>query len=391
MRRALLVALSPLLPALAAQAYPVGSRALTFANPTGRGTPSLTTTTWYPAQTSGTNVPLLPRPGGWPVAVFLHGFAALGSLYAPLGEHLAAAGYVAVFANTAQFSGPTLVLDGLALFPALANANAEVGGFLFGALDMTRVGLCGHSMGGGGTLDVLAQNPGYRAGVCLAPVTSANAGAVAVPVAVVHGAGDTIVPAAQGEANYRAATAVTGVRCFSLLDGSTTHTNVTGFLLISATDRAVFAHAANLVTGFFDRYLDDDATGLEDVLGPRARAQPRLVRIDVEVRGPELWMSGRPAPGQVVTSTLAAEPGAAALLAAAAPARLTTPFGDLLLDPASTVLVAVGTTGIDRLWLLTLAIPNDSGLLGVRLPFQALGTVAAGLRLSGSFTLEIQP
>ena len=62
---------------LAQTPYAVGTRDIALANTTGQGSSSLTARVHFPAATAGSNVPVLPQQGGWPVVVFLHGFLAL--------------------------------------------------------------------------------------------------------------------------------------------------------------------------------------------------------------------------------------------------------------------------------------------------------------------------
>ena len=150
---------------LAQTPYAVGTRDIALANTTGQGSSSLTARVHFPAATAGSNVPVLPQQGGWPVVVFLHGFLALGNNYAPVGNALAAAGYIAVMSNTMQFDNQGQEYDGRALYSALVTANGTAGGAFTGALDMGRAALVGHSMGGGNIANVLANNQIGRAHV----------------------------------------------------------------------------------------------------------------------------------------------------------------------------------------------------------------------------------
>ena len=376
---------------LSAQAHAVGWRDLAFPNPTAAGSPSLTATVYYCATAPGRDAPLQPRLGGYPVLVFLHGFAALGSFYAPLGEQLAARGYVAVLSNTAQFNAATQVADGNALLAALRVANAQAGGFLHGALDLARVGLAGHSMGGGSTVAVLRSNPGYAAGFCFAPVAQ-PAAQVAVPLCIVHGSGDTVLPwQAHADAVYRSASGYRGVKALYLLNGDCNHTNVAGLLLLSQTDQDVWARVVRVLLGFLDRYVAGDPAGLEEVIGAAARSEPRLQSLVAEVETPELWQTSRAAIGTTLGLTAAAEPGVAAILLAASSASVPTPFGLLQLDPRTLLTGASGSVGGDRLLLVALRVPNDGSMVGARLPLQSIGVAAraATLRLSELRTVTI--
>jgi hypothetical protein len=139
----LLCGLLAVAPVVAQAPYAVGARDVAWANTTGAGAGSLTARVLYPATSAGTNTPLLPQAGGWPVAVFLHGFAITGTSYVPLGTQWAQQGFVVVLSNTSQFDNVGQENDGRALFPAVVAANAAGGPFQNG-LDTTRVVLAGN-------------------------------------------------------------------------------------------------------------------------------------------------------------------------------------------------------------------------------------------------------
>jgi dienelactone hydrolase len=371
---------------------PAGYITTAFPNPTSQGTGLLTARVYYPALSTGFNAPLRPLAGGYPVIVFLHGYGGIGSFYSVLGKMFAEAGYVAVLSDTAQFSASTQVLDGSALFPALRNANNQTGNFLEGALDMSRAGVCGHSMGGGSTINVLLHNPGYAAGFCFAPV-SASSAAVRVPLGVVHGTGDTTLAwATTGQAVYQQAANYTGMKFFYLLDNSCNHTNVAGLSLNSQTSLAVWDRCAAIAIGFFGRFLDDKPNGLEEIIGPTGRAEPRLTQVSVEVETPDIWQVGAAAIGQSTRISMVAEPGRALIFVAAGTDSVPTPFGTLLLDPATLSVVQSGTIAADQLLSTTLPVPNMPALIGAKVYLQAAGaTPNAAIRLGTRLELTIVP
>ncbi|MEM7202575.1 MAG: hypothetical protein AAF628_20070 [Planctomycetota bacterium] len=376
---------------LAAQ-LPVGVRDVAFANPTGQGSTTLTARVHYPATSAGMTTPIATAPGGLPVLLFLHGFAALGRWHTALGDAFAGRGYVAVLMDTAQFSAPTQVSDGLAWFPALQAANAAgSGSFLEGALDMSRVAVGGHSMGGGSTVNVLAQNPGYAAGFALAPVPAASARDVDVPFVVVHGTGDGIVPSSSGESVFAALTAFTGIKALVLLNDDCDHLNVTGLFLSGSVAQEVWDRTARVLLGLADAFLLGDTAGLEETVGATARAEPRLVRLDVAVEAPQAWLAQAAPPGGTARVEVLGEPGPAALLAAATSGRVPTPYGTLLLDPATLLVVTAGTAAAERRFSVPLPIPAEPALAGLTVPLQgvALG-IAATLRLTGGADLRIE-
>jgi hypothetical protein len=381
--------------ALAQTSHPVGFRDLAFPNPTGQGSASLAARVHYPATAAGAGTPVLARPGGWPTVVFLHGFAALGSFYTTLGDELAANGFVAVLGDTAQFSAPTQALDGVALWHALGIATRTPGHPLEGAIDTARIGLAGHSMGGGNVGNVLAQNPGYRCGVAFAPVTPAagNAARVAVPLVIVVGAGDTTTPWQTWSLPfYQDLSAYRSLKALYLLNNDCNHLNVAGLFLSGTTAIEVWQRSVGTALGCFRRYLTNDATGLEAVVGLSARGEPRLVSLSVEVADAEPWAAAPIRIGATTRLSVAAEPGPAALLAAAGPGSLPTPIGLLTLDPASVFVAWSGLAGAERRFDAALTLPADPRLIGVAVPVQALGAVrSAPVWLGNATTLRVVP
>lgn len=377
---------------LVAQTFAVGHADLVLANPTGQGSANIPATIYYPATTTAPSAPLLPRAGGYRVLVFQHGLNVLGSGYGALGSRFAQNGYVVVLGNTAQSSATLQVQDGIATFAALAQANAQPG-LLQGALDMTRVGLAGHSMGGATTPGVLAANPGYRCGFCFAPGVAPAAAQVTVPMGVCHGAGDTFLNwQTFGLPLYQNLTAVSQLRSFHLMNTDCTHGNVAGFVQATQVDRDVFAVTSKVALGFFECFLDGDVAGLERVIGSEARSEPRLQQLDCEVRAPQHWSVGRPGLGQTFTLRIAAEPGPVGLFTAASQVSWSTPFGLALLDPASLVFVAAGAVANDRLWSLPVAVPADPALVGLALLTQGLGTEpSTALRTTGLAITLVEP
>ncbi|MFO1050589.1 MAG: hypothetical protein U1F36_00075 [Planctomycetota bacterium] len=369
--------------------YAVGVRDVAWSNSTGSGSASLTARVHYPATLAGPTTPILPRTGGWPVVVFLHGFAAVGSLYGSLGDALASEGYVTVMSNTAQFDNVGQEHDGRALFSAVVAANGAAAGPFAHALDVTRIGLAGHSMGGGNTANVLAANPGYRCGFTFAPTTArgSNARLVTVPFGIVVGTGDSTAPwQTYAQPLFTGLTAFTGLKQLLLLNGDCNHTNVAGLFVTGGSGAEVFARARDTALGFFARYLRDEAGGLEDVVGGSVRAEPRLVSLFVSIETSEVWPAAAIRSGAQTRISVAAEPGPCGVLAAAAFGSLPTPFGELRLDPGSLFVAFTGSASAERRFDATLSLPADPSLIGARLPVQAFGATRAASSALGSAT-----
>lgn len=395
MSRAFLAIVFVLSCAIGVSAQNVGFRTVSFANTTGQGSSSISTRIYYPSTSSGQNAPLAGAPtSGYPVVVFLHGFLYTGSTYDNLGTHLAANGYVAVLNNTGQFSLSLQALDGAALFPALLAANSQPGHFLQGSLDMSRVALSGHSAGGGNSITVLASNPGYKMGLCFAPLFpgSGVTNQVDVPLGIIHAQGDAILLwSANGQLAYNAANSFSGHKFNYLFNTTGGHNNITGVLLVTSGDQAVWSRSQRVMTAFFDRYLRDDAAQLEEVIGPTARAEPRLTSLSVEVEAPDVWFSGSPSLGQITQIHTSSEPGLVFYAVSTATAAPTpTPFGSFLLDMPSAVVAFTSLVGGTRVATVSLAIPNNGQFVGTQLAFQSLGwSNSGGYRLTGTATLVI--
>ena len=350
----------------------------------------------YPASSPGQNAPLLRQAGGYPVVVFLHGFGVTGVLYQQMGEMFAGSGYVAVLQNTGQSSATQQFLDAVALHPSLVAENTRSGSFFRGALDMNRAALAGHSMGGGSTIRVLASSAGYRAGVCFAPWTvngyqARYAPSVQVPLAIVHGLGDQVLPwELHSQAFYQAATSFTGSKLLYLLDESCNHSNVAGLTVTTPASRLIWARTSSMAVGFLDHYVAGAQDGLEDVYGPAARQHPNLVRFDIDVESPAMWLAGGAAPGSTAKLGVLSLQGPAAMLAAAGRAAIPTPFGTLLLDPASLVIAVSAAVGPSLVLEASLPIPPGPALVGAVVPLQSAGIGASGLGLTSSPALVIE-
>lgn len=377
--------------------FAVGVRDVSLPNTSGQGTANLTARVHYPAAVAGTNAAVLPRAGGWPVVVFLHGFAAVGNNYAPVGNALASNGFVAVMSNTTQFDNQGQEYDGRALYAALVAANGSTASPFVGALDMSNAGLLGHSMGGGNVGNVLAINPGYRAGFCMAPVTprGSNASNVRVPLGIVVGQGDTIAPpSTYAQPYYQSLTNYGTAKSYYLMNGDCTHLNVCAFSLASATDNAVFARSMAITLGWFDRFLRNGPLGLDAVFGPAPRAEARLVTASQQFAEPQVFASGLFAVGQTTRLSVAAEAGFCGIgfASSIAPAQ-PTPFGDLLLDAQTAALQWSGFPGSGanaQRFDVAVSVPVDPVFSGLPFAVQALGVERTGaLRLGNALSFVV--
>lgn len=374
----LLPFLAPNAHARAQAPFPVGTRDVVWANTTGQGSASLTARVLYPATSAGTNTPILPLAGGWPTIVFLHGFAVTGNVYGPLGDAWAREGFVVVLSNTAQFDNVGQEYDGRALFFALQAAHTAVGGPFQGAIDLQRVALAGHSMGGGNVANVLAINPGYRSGMAIAPVPPRgnNGALVLVPLGIVAGTGDTITPpASNAQPFYQSLTNYRDLKFLYLLNGDATHTNMPGLFVSGATATAVFARTAAVGLAFVRHTLSLSPSALDEAIGPPALAEPRLVALSQEFADTQVWTNAPLALGTVVRASVGCEPGLGGLGVAPLPlvAPVPTPIGELRLDPGSAFLAFTGVATAARRLDASIGVPNSAVLVGSIFAMQALG------------------
>jgi dienelactone hydrolase len=391
-----LFALTTLSTLLAQAPLPVGVRDVAWSNPTAAGSGTLAARVLYPATANGTNTPVLPQSGGWPVVVFLHGFAVLGNSYQSLGTTWAQQGCIVVLSNTAQFDNVGQEADGRALFPAITIANTAAGP-LQGAFDVQRMALAGHSMGGGNVANVLAQNPGYRGGVAIAPVPPRgnNGALVQTPLGIVAGAGDTITPpASNATPYYQSLTGYRGCKFLYLLNGDASHTNLAGLFVSGATATAVFQRSAAVAFAGLRHVLAMSPSALEQALGPASLAEPRLLSLTQQFAEPLVWTSAPLALGASLRASVGMEPGLGGLAAAFAPplGPISTPLGDLRLDPALAFVLAAGVVGSERRFDSVLIVPADPVLVGAPLSLQALGpSFQQPLQFGSTIALTVLP
>ena len=389
---------------LSPASFSVGFRNMGISNVGSKGSKTLWAKVYYPATKAGASAPILPKAGGWPVVVFLHGYSGLGSNYPDLANRLAAMGFVMVMSDTARFSPDLQLDDGKALFPSLVGENKRKASPLFGALDLQRAAVMGHSMGGGNSLRVLAENPGYRCGVALAPwdgkgfITNFNyppkyGPKIRQPFLILHGEGDSRLDWKQTAFRwFQSATKVRGLSAFWLLDKNCDHKNVARLLSSSTkTDKEVFSKILGFAGAWLKRFLGDKAPELEAVLGPKLASGKYLRQLRLRVGAPEFWISGTGRLGAPLGFRLLGEPGMGVLFFAAKTGKLQTPWGTLLLDPRTMHPLAAKFLGASRIFALDQTIPKDPSLVGLGIPFQGLSLSSIlGLQWSGLQRLQIK-
>lgn len=367
-----------------AQTYPlplVASRDVAWPNTTGQGTSTLFTRVFYPSTVQGHNAPVLPKKGGWPVLLFLHGFSYMGRDYPALCAEWARQGFVVVAPDTGIWSYITLAQDAHANLGAIAAENVAVGGPFRGAFDLSRIGVAGHSMGGGTMAFVIAQNPQIRCAFGFAPAapTGSAAAAITVPFGCVVGDGDVLTPYSQHAQPYLAGIdASSPLKFMARLGAASDHFSIAG--MSGATPD--FARAVDMSVGFFRHFLDVDADALEQCLGPAVIADPQVVAIEQDIAHPRIWSAGALVPGATVRVSVAAESGDGVIFAGpSVPVGVPTAIGTLLLDPSQAFTwISSIVPDVDRLDA-QLYVPNTTAVIGVEFALQpAAPTSSASMR-----------
>jgi dienelactone hydrolase len=261
--------------------YGVGYRDVVFVDPTrptapngdyvGASDRTLSVQVMYPARGEAGGDPVEGAPittdgGPFPLVLFSHGFLATGPIYGALTTDIASAGYVVAaptypLSNTNAPGGPSFtdldnqpadasfVIDELLADPDFAPILAD-----------DRIGAAGHSMGGMTTLGLglascctderLDAAAAYSGAALLGP----NSFAGDVPLLLVHGDGDPVVPYRRSVEAFEGADAPKYL--VTLLGGG----HVEGFLGGDSEQAQVIVSST---VDFFDAYLKDDPAALD--------------------------------------------------------------------------------------------------------------------------------
>ncbi|PYS88893.1 MAG: hypothetical protein DMF64_19095 [Acidobacteria bacterium] len=169
----------------------------TDAGPTPTDSLPLTATIRYPAQASGTDAAC--AAGAFPLIVIMHGNSSMDTSYLGynyLLEHLAGHGFIAMSIYAPAGVGiETRARAILAHLNIMAQNNAQAGLF-HNHIDLTQIGIMGHSRGGEAVVRAARINTtealGWhiRAGISIAPTDYHHYGAPGIPLLVIYGAND---------------------------------------------------------------------------------------------------------------------------------------------------------------------------------------------------------
>lgn len=183
------------------QAYSIGSTTITFNDPS-RSNRAIETDIYYPASSSGSNVPV--ANGQFPVIAFGHGFVMTVAAYQNIWSTLVPQGYVVALPKTEGSLSPNhtnFAKDLAFVIGALQQAGATSGNHFNGKIAATAA-VMGHSMGGGAAMLSIQYNAAITAVAGLAPAetnpsASAAAQQVTLPALILAGGNDCVTPAAQ--------------------------------------------------------------------------------------------------------------------------------------------------------------------------------------------------
>lgn len=174
---------------------------------------------WYPATAAGTDVPV--APGAHPAIAFGHGFFQDVGKYATTLRHWSGWGFITVAPKSqgGLFPSHTAFADDLnAALTWLTSQNSTPGSPFTGKVDTGRLGLSGHSMGGGAALLAASRNTAVRSVTTLAaaetnPSAITASRSLATAVQYVGGSDDGIASVAEHQRKmYDAKSAPTQLR-----------------------------------------------------------------------------------------------------------------------------------------------------------------------------------
>ncbi|MFN0133875.1 MAG: GC-type dockerin domain-anchored protein [Phycisphaerales bacterium] len=264
--------------------YPGAWRSVTV---TRANSTTFTARLFYPGVASGQNAELQTAGVPYPAVSFGHGFLQPVDRYQSTLLHLATWGYLVIASDSESGLFPShanFAADLRQSLTFLEQSNQNAGSFLHQAVDASRFGMSGHSMGGGASILATAADPRVKALANLAaaetnPSATAQMGSIGVPVSLISGSADSIVPVGtNGQVMYNAGGAP---KILPVIQGGwhCGFEDVSTFGCDSGPmPRAEqLALTRRLVTAFFNLYLKGDQGAWRQVWGPERNADPRVV------------------------------------------------------------------------------------------------------------------
>lgn len=254
--------------------YAAGWRSVTV---TRANNTTFTARFYYPATAAGQNAAYNGAGAPYPAITFGHGFFQTVPTYQTTLEHLATHGYFVIATDSEGGLAPNhqnFADDIKRCLTYLEQENANSSSILFGQVAVNRFGASGHSMGGGSSILATSQDTRIKALANLAaaetnPSATAAMPAITVPVQLISGSSDTIVPvASNGQLMYNA---TLSPKILPVIQGGwhCGFQDANGFGCDNGTiTRAQqLAETRRMLTAFFDLYLKRSEANWKQVWG----------------------------------------------------------------------------------------------------------------------------
>ncbi len=232
---------------------------------------------YYPATASGQNAPYDASGSPYPAITFGHGFFQAVSSYQSTLEHVATHGYFVIASDSESGLFPShqnFADDIKRCLTYLEQENANAGSTLFAQVLTSKFGASGHSMGGGASILATAQDSRMKALANLAaaetnPSATAVMPTITVPVSLISGSADTIVPvASNGQLMYNGGNAP---KILPVIQGGWhcgfEDANGIGCDTGTITREQQLAETRRMLTAFFNLYLKSDEAATKKVWG----------------------------------------------------------------------------------------------------------------------------
>lgn len=246
---------------------------------------------YYPATSAGQNTGFDGSGGPYPAVSFGHGFLQPVDRYQSTLLHLATWGIIVIASESEGGLFPShsnFALDLRHCLTYLEQQNTTSGALLYQGVATGKFGMSGHSMGGGASILATAADTRVKALANLAaaetnPSATAQMAGVSVPVSLISGSADTIVPVGNnGQLMFNAGRAP---KLLPVIQGGW-HCGFEDVSTIGC-DSGPMTRAdqlfltRRLLASFFRLYLGDDQLAWDVVWGPGRSADTRVVTTGV--------------------------------------------------------------------------------------------------------------